>query len=149
MALFNIFKIFKKKEKPAENKKVAKKIMKKKETQAPTVKKTRKKTRTIAPSEKQEFSEIAVKILIAPQITEKATELGDQGKYIFRVKKEARKPQIKKAIQEMYGVNIISINIINVPKKKRRSGRTEGYRAGFKKAIVTLAKGQKIEVMPG
>ena len=56
------------------------------------------------------------------------------------------KPEIKKSVQGIYGVDVIAVNIIKIPKKKRRLGRTEGFKKGFIKAIVTLKEGQKIEV---
>lgn len=94
---------------------------------------------------KKEFSQIAVKILKAPHVTEKAMSLNQENKYIFKVSDEANKPEVKKAIQELYGVKVVDVNIINIPRKKRRLGRSEGFKSGFKKAIVTLKQGEKIE----
>ena len=55
--------------------------------------------------------------------------------------------QIKKSIESAYKVNVLSVNIIKIPKKKRRIGRTEGFKKGYSKAIVTIKEGQKIEVL--
>jgi len=81
-----------------------------------------------------------------PIISEKSNFLGAQNKYVFRVMNDANKPEIKRSIEGIYGVNVVSINIINVPGKKRRVGRVEGFKKGFAKAIVTIKEGQKIEL---
>lgn len=89
------------------------------------------------------------KLILTPQITEKATDLKAQDKYIFKVARIANKSQIKKAVQALYGVKVISVNIINIHRKSRRIGRTSGFKPGYKKAVVTLAKGEKIEMVKG
>jgi len=95
---------------------------------------------------KKEFSE-AYRILQQPLVTEKSVNLSSsQNQYVFAVKPEANKNEIKKVIQDLYGVKVLRVNIINVPGKKRRVGGHEGYKSGFKKAIVFLAEGEKIEV---
>jgi large subunit ribosomal protein L23 len=88
------------------------------------------------------------KILIAPHITEKATNLAEKNRYVFRIWQKANKNEIKKAIEDLYKVNVIDVKIINVPPKERRLGRISGWKKGFKKAIVKIKGGQKIEVMP-
>jgi large subunit ribosomal protein L23 len=60
---------------------------------------------------------------------------------------EANKNEIKKTVQDLYGVDVLKVNIIKVPGKKRRVGNHEGYKSGYKKAIVFLPKGQQIEVI--
>jgi len=91
-------------------------------------------------------------ILQEPHITEKATDLVKQRKYVFKVSSSANKIEIKKAVEEAYGVKVADVNVIHIPGKQRRLGRTEGWRRGlkkgFKKAIVTLKEGEKIEMMP-
>ena len=91
-------------------------------------------------------------ILTEPHITEKATDLIGYNKYVFKIKKTVNKIEIKKAIEDFYGVHVTQVNIIHIPGKKRRLGRSEGFKEGlkhgFKKAIVTLARGDEIEVMP-
>jgi len=95
------------------------------------------------------ISKTAYSVLINPHVTEKATELEKENKYVFRVFKDTNKVEVKKAVESLYAVSVESINIINIPKKKRRIRRTrEGWRKGFKKAIVELKKGDKIEIMP-
>lgn len=93
-------------------------------------------------------TQIAWKVLLAPVITEKATELDSEGKYVFKVKKDANKRQVKKAIEEVYRVSVKKVNTINIPSKKRSVGRVEGRKPGYKKAVVTLVPGNKIEILP-
>ncbi|MDD2753625.1 MAG: 50S ribosomal protein L23 [Candidatus Portnoybacteria bacterium] len=96
---------------------------------------------------KKEFSE-AYRILHRPMVTEKSFDLsGKLNQYIFEVAPGATKNETKKVIQDLYGVKVIRVNTINVPGKKRRVGGHEGFRSGFKKAIVFLAEGEKIEVI--
>ncbi|MDP2695871.1 MAG: 50S ribosomal protein L23 [bacterium] len=83
-----------------------------------------------------------------PLITEKVTEISKQGKYAFLVDKKATSPEIKKIIHSIYKVDVTKVNIINVKSKTRRLGRTVGTKPGYKKAIVTLASGQKLDVLP-
>jgi large subunit ribosomal protein L23 len=88
------------------------------------------------------------KILKAPQITEKATLLAKKNQYVFKVWPRANKTEIKKAIKELYGVDVISVKIIRVPAKRRRLGGIRGWKKGYKKAIVKIKEGQKIELLP-
>jgi large subunit ribosomal protein L23 len=85
-------------------------------------------------------------LLKKPWITEKSTDLSKGGKYVFVVKSGAKKPEIKKAVKEVYKVDAVAVNIINKPPKSKRMGALKGSQAGYKKAIVTLKEGQKIEV---
>ena len=90
----------------------------------------------------------AWKSLFSPHITEKATDLAGENKYVFKVFKRTNKIEIKKAVGSLYGVGIEDVKIINVRKKARRVGKTQGFRKGYKKAIVKVKKGQEIEVLP-
>lgn len=90
----------------------------------------------------------AWKVLKAPQITEKATDLTKENQYVFKVYPKTNKIEIKKAIEDLYGVNVVGVKIIKVPPKRRRLGKISGWRKGYKKAIVKIKKGQKIEVLP-
>ena len=83
-------------------------------------------------------------IIISPIITEKSTRLIEEGKYSFKVDKRANKIEIKNAIEEIFKVDVVAVNTINVLPKKKRMGRYEGYKSGYKKAIVKVADGQKI-----
>jgi len=87
-------------------------------------------------------------ILKFPHITEKASDLAKENQYVFKVFKKANKIQVKKSVEDLYGVDVLDVKIINVPRKKRMIGRISGWRKGYKKAIVKIKKGQKIEIMP-
>jgi large subunit ribosomal protein L23 len=88
------------------------------------------------------------KILISSHISEKATDLGEKNQYIFKVFPTANKTEIKRAIEDLYRVEVSDVKIINVPQKRRRLGRISGWKKGYKKAIVKIKEGQKIEVLP-
>ena len=87
--------------------------------------------------------------IISPLITEKSTNLSDQNKIIFKVHSGANKKNLKKNIEKIFKVNVIKVNIIN---KKTRIKTTRGKKVrvkGFKKAIITLKKGQNIDLTTG
>jgi len=88
------------------------------------------------------------KILKSPHVTEKAGDLTEKNQYVFRVFPRTNKMEVKKAIENTYGVDVVSVKIINAPEKKRRLGKIQGTKPGYKKAIVKIKKGQKIEVLP-
>ena len=90
----------------------------------------------------------AYKILKTPHVTEKATDLTKKNQYVFKVYPKANKVEIKKAIEDIYGVDVISVKIINIPSKRRKLGKIMGWRKGYKKTIVKIKEGQKIEVLP-
>lgn len=90
----------------------------------------------------------AYRILKSAAITEKATDLSKIDQYVFKVSQRANKTEIKKAIQSVYGVDALGVRIINVGRKKRMKQRQIGWRPGYKKAIVRIKKGQKIEILP-
>jgi len=92
-------------------------------------------------------SSIAFKVLKAPIVSEKTTSLEKQGKYVFNVFPKANKVQIKEAIEQIYDTKVEKVNIVKIPGKKRRLGRIEGVKPGYKKAIVTLKKGERIKVI--
>ena len=88
-----------------------------------------------------------LEIVKAPVITEKAANLGqNEGKYVFKVDPKANKTEIKLAIEKLFNVKVQDIRTINVKPKKRRVGRYAGLTNRSKKAIVTLAEGQTIEL---
>ena len=85
----------------------------------------------------------------SPIITEKATILSEQNKTVFKVHEKANKTIIKKNIEKLFKVNVVKINIINQKTKlKMRQGR-KSYKKGYKKAIITLKKGQSIDLTSG
>ncbi|MCX7778990.1 MAG: 50S ribosomal protein L23 [Patescibacteria group bacterium] len=88
----------------------------------------------------------ADQILIKPIITEKSTLLEKEGKYVFEVSPKANKIEIKKAIQEVYKVKPVKVNLMRIKGKQIRSGRTVGRTKNWKKALVTLKKNEKLEL---
>ena len=88
-------------------------------------------------------------ILRRPLITEKNTFLGEQNKYTFEVAKEATKPQIRGAVETIFKVEVTDVNTSKVHGKTKRVGRSIGHTRSWKKAVVTLKPGQRIEVFGG
>lgn len=86
-----------------------------------------------------------IDLVIRPILTEKATMLMEQNKYCFDVASKATKPEIKAAIEQIFDVQVQSVNTHKPPRKKRRVGRFIGYRAQYKRAIVTLASGSSLQ----
>jgi large subunit ribosomal protein L23 len=90
------------------------------------------------------------KIIERPVVSEKSVDLQSQGKYTFRVSKDANKIEIREAIEAIYDVPVKSVNTLNVRGKPRRMGRGRpGRTASWKKAVVTLQPGARIEVLEG
>ncbi len=85
-------------------------------------------------------------ILIRPLITEKGTRLIERGQYTFQVHREANKFQIREAVEKTFNVKVKAVNTLNMPRKERRRGRVIGSIPGWKKAIVTLAEGNSIDI---
>jgi large subunit ribosomal protein L23 len=94
-------------------------------------------------------------VIYGPLITERSYSLYQEGRYTFRVAKDATKPEIARALEEHYegqGIQVVAVNTVNVGGKKRRSARRGGpvgKTADWKKAIVTLKPGQKLEGLFG
>lgn len=84
-------------------------------------------------------------VLLGSRLSEKSARLIQTGKYVFNVTKNANKVEIKKAVERAYKVNVVQVNILNTKGKVKNFGRIAGKTAGFKKAVVTLKQGQKIE----
>jgi large subunit ribosomal protein L23 len=85
-------------------------------------------------------------IIISQIKTEKAQRLREQNQYVFKVHPKANKIQIKEAIEKIFNVKVKKVRTIEIPPKKRTFRGIEGKKPGFKKAIVILEKGQKIEI---
>ena len=81
-----------------------------------------------------------------PIVTERATDLNTIGKYVFMVENRATKNEVKKAIKAMYKVDVIAVNTVVKPAKARRFRNQRTMRPGYKKAVVTLRQGQKIDI---
>jgi len=91
-----------------------------------------------------EFSYEALK---QPHISEKSTYLAEKNQYVFEISPNCNKNEVKRAVEGLYGVDVLSVNMIKIPAKKRRLGKTEGFRKQYKKAIVKIREGQKIEIL--
>lgn len=157
MALFSIGKksIKDKKEEVVENKKTAvKKENKPKAAKNQEAKplsvvaKSAALVNGVAVAKGKKEPKVASLVLRHAHITEKASMMAKDNQYIFRVFPRANKSEVKKAVKEVYGVDVIVVKIINVPKKRRRLGRSVGWKSGYKKAIVTVKQGQTIDLLP-
>ena len=84
-----------------------------------------------------------------PIITEKATILSEQNKTVFKVHNKANKKNIKKNIEKLFNVNVTKVNIINQKTKFKLKQGKKSYKTGYKKAIITLKKGQSIDLTKG
>ena len=138
MALKDIFKN-KKTSSKKEEKKDEKKIVKK------VVKKTTPKK--LVKSKTSSFEGFAYRVLKFPHITEKATILAQNNQYVFIVYNDVNKIEIKKAVELLYGVKVLKVRIIKTPKKRIRVGKSFGWKKAYKKAIVRIKDGQKIDEM--
>lgn len=87
-------------------------------------------------------------LILKPIITEKGTIQMELGKYVFDVLPKATKPDIKAAIESLFDVTVTKVNTLTLPRKKRRVGRFVGYKAQYKRAIVTLKEGDSIALFP-
>ena len=84
-------------------------------------------------------------VIRRPIITEKSAALAEKLVYTFEVAKDAKKVEIKKAIEEIFNVKVVAIRTVSVHRKAKRMQRYEGYKSAYKKAIVRLAAGQSIK----
>jgi large subunit ribosomal protein L23 len=134
MAIFNFLKKNQPQPKPKSTQKSIKPVISKNEP----VKKVQPKRK----------DNVASKLLKSPHISEKATNLSEEGKYVFKVYENANKSEIKKTISNFYGVVVRDVNIVNVKTKIKLLRGRKGEKSGYKKAIVTLEKGHKIEILP-
>jgi len=91
-----------------------------------------------------------LQVLLAPQISEKATYVADKhNQVVFKVAPDATKPEIKAAVEALFKVNVTSVQVLNVKSKAKRTGRIPGRRKGWKKAFVGLQAGQEINFVGG
>jgi large subunit ribosomal protein L23 len=88
-------------------------------------------------------------VIVAPVITEKATILLEQNKVVFKVARTATKPQIKQAVEKLFDVKVTAVNTLNRKGKEKRFRGVVGRQSDTKRAIVTLAEGQSIDVTTG
>jgi large subunit ribosomal protein L23 len=88
-------------------------------------------------------------VLKRPVVTEKTTLQAEEGRYTFEVDRRANKHQVKKAVEKVFGVDVVSVNMVNMPGKRRRYGPHVSKPHRWKKATVKLAEGQSIEFFEG
>ena len=88
-------------------------------------------------------------VIERPVVTEKSTIAAEMGKYIFKIFPSATKSQVKQAIEAIFEVKVDKINIINIDGKTKRFKGVKGRRADIKKAVVTLKKGESIDIAGG
>ena len=90
-------------------------------------------------------------IIIAPVVSEKSYDLIEQGVYTFKVSPKASKPEIRDAVEAIWGVEVLKVNTLNRPGKRKRTRGTNriGQRPDTKRAIVTLVEGQTIDLFQG
>ena len=88
-------------------------------------------------------------VIVSPVITEKATNLSEHNKVVFRVSHDATKPQIKEAVERLFEVKVLAVNTLVTKGKEKFFRGRKGRRADVKKAIVTLADGESIDVTTG
>ena len=88
-------------------------------------------------------------VILAPWITEKSTEGSERNQFTFKVSRDSTKREIKSGIEELFGVTVTKVNTINMRGKVKRFKGRLGRRAAYKKAIVTIAEGQSIDITTG
>ncbi len=91
----------------------------------------------------------ARQVLIAPVVSEKSYSLIEARKYAFRVHPDAHKTQVRQAVEELFDVKVVSVNVLQVQPKPKRRGLAKGVKRGWKKAIVQVAEGQEIQIFQG
>ena len=88
-------------------------------------------------------------VILAPVVSEKSYSLIEDNKYSFRVHPRAHKTQIRQAVEDLFGVKVVAVNVLKVQSKPKRRGWTRGRKPGWKKAIVQLRAGDRIEIFEG
>ncbi len=119
------------------------KVAEEKKTDAP------KKTEAAATVTSKSTGGRSAYVLISPRVSEKAARLADKGCYVFNVPVSANKVEVKKAIESLYKVHVTRVNTVRGIGKAVSRGRIAGRRSSWKKAIVSLKSGQKLDIYPG
>jgi large subunit ribosomal protein L23 len=88
-------------------------------------------------------------ILLRPVVSEKSYHQITENRYTFRVHPDAHKTQVRQAVEELFDVKVVGVNIVKMPAKPKRRGMIKGSKPGWKKAIVELKAGDKIEIFEG
>ena len=89
------------------------------------------------------------KVLLGPHVTEKAAMAAERNQYVFKVASDATKPEIKKAVEALFGKKVGSVQVLNMKGKTKRTANCVGLRKGYRKAYVTLAAGETLEDFSG
>jgi large subunit ribosomal protein L23 len=144
MGFLNIFKKKKKEEKLKRPPKGALKRVEKEEKKPE--KKEAAKSAVSAGKKAEGKSSLASSVFMHPHVTEKSTILSEEGVYTFVVSEKANKVMVKRGIKELYGLDPVKVRILNMPAKSRRIRGRVGSKSGFKKAVIYLKKGDKIDL---
>jgi large subunit ribosomal protein L23 len=88
-------------------------------------------------------------VLLAPVVSEKSYSFIHQNKYTFKIHPDAHKTQVRQAVEELFGVKVLNVNVLKVQSKPKRRGTFKGTKPGWKKAIVQLRAGDRIEIFEG
>jgi large subunit ribosomal protein L23 len=154
MAIFDIFKSkneeIGKKESKEQRKEVSKKepVLNIKKEKKAKIEEKKEPAKSEPVKIKKTASDLAYKVLHFPHVTEKATILSEvENAYVFKVDTSANKTEIKKAVESVYGVDVVRVRVVNIPRKRKRVGKQMGWSQGYKKAIVKVKEGQKVEIL--
>ena len=88
-------------------------------------------------------------VLLAPGVSEKSYNQIDANRYTFKVHKDAHRLQVRQAVEELFGVHVLSVNMAKVPPKPKRRGMQKGRKPGWKKAVVQIREGETIDIFEG
>jgi large subunit ribosomal protein L23 len=83
--------------------------------------------------------------LVRPLVTERSSQMKEQNKYVFETALTATKGQVREAVETLFKVDVLAVNTMRMPGKMRRRGQRTGYQSDWKKAVVTITKGQEIK----
>ena len=119
----------------------------KKETKETKKSKSSEKTVKAKKVSKEKMPVHYFELIKKPHISEKALRFNSENKYVFVISQSANKSEIKKAVASLYGVIVKSVNTTKVPSKPKKFKGVPGIKSGYKKAIITLAEGNKIDIM--
>ncbi len=89
-----------------------------------------------------------IELVKYPVLTEKSVRLMDMNQYTFDVDLKLTKPQIKTLVEQLFQVEVIAVNTHRPPRKKRRMGYTQGKKASYKRVIISVKRGQSIQILP-
>ncbi len=146
MSLLDRFKNKKEKELTSESPKKVETVEKKEKKTEKEGEKTEKKETTKA---KKVLRGETTRVIVAPVVTEKAAHLAEKNTYVFRVQVKATRVQVASAFKELYGVQPVRVNMVNLRAEPVRFGRSKGRERAWKKAYITTPKGKSIQVYEG